>query len=78
MVAVEITVPGGIPSNVAVRLGKLPFAITVKDAFFGAFTGFLIAGSGHSPDGSSVTGKRKGRRIDQSEGNGNIEELLFV
>ena len=78
MVAVEIAVPGGIPSNVAVRLGKLPFTITVKDAFFGAFTGFLIAWPGHSSDRSSVTGKRDSGGINQTTGNRNIKELLII
>lgn len=75
VVAVEVTFAGRIPTDVAVRLGKIAFAGAV---LIGAVTDFFPAHAGGSPDRGAVTGQGNRAGIDEAFMAGDIQELLFV
>jgi len=59
------TIPGGIPSDITVRLRKIPVAVTIHNSFFNTITDAVFALSCGSNYRGSVTGSSKGRRINQ-------------
>lgn len=58
-------VPGGIPPDVTVRLGKVAVAVTVGNAFFCTVADTVSAFPGRGNNRSAVTGNGKGVRINQ-------------
>ena len=73
MIPVEVTVSGGIPADVAVRLRELTLTAAV---WILTVTDLLAACPGRSPDRGAIAGKGKMVRIDQAPGDRNVQELL--
>ena len=75
MVTVEITVPGRIPSNVAVRLGEHAFTVTL---FFTTAADFFITQPCLGADGSAVASKGDLVLVDEALINGMVKELFLI
>ena len=78
MVTEEIAFPMGIPSPVAVGLGKMTFAVTGRTALLLTVTDSFFPLLCGSPDGGAVTGKSQMARNDQAVVNGTVQELLLI
>lgn len=75
MVAIKITVPGRVPSDIAVRLGKFAFTAAV---LLSTGTDFFKPRPGLCADRRPITGKRNVIWVDESFVNGTVEELLRI